>query len=256
MRRRGWLLAVAWGLVWPGGSVWAQEIAACPGDVTQNASREQISYASGQNTIRGLIYRPGQPNGAAVVLLHGAGGLRYDALVFDSHAIQLASRGYTVLVPNYYDAQTGSVKRSSRDMRTWRAVAQDGAAFLAAQPGVAAERVALWGYSLGGFLSGEAAMESDSVAAAVSVAGGLDVGEAGRDRRAIPVLLIHARQDQVISPGSTRLWATGLRRRGATVETAMLNWESHGFNHATWCDVFDHTRTFLERAMPAQATSG
>lgn len=243
---RGRRLIVALGLAW---SLAPAVQAACADDIPHAATREQAKYASGPATVRGLIYRPARPNGAGVVLLHGARGLAADAATFDPHAIQLASRGYHVLVPNYYDAEPGRERRTSRDLRTWRAAARNGAAFLEQQPGVESGRVALWGYSLGGFLSGEAAMEGEGVAAAVSVAGGLDVGEAGRDRRAVPLLLIHARSDPVISPISTRRWGDGLQRRGAMVEVQALDWDGHGFDGPTWCDVFGRTRAFLDRAV-------
>lgn len=243
---KGRLLIVALGLAW---SLAPAAQAACADDIPHAATREQASYASGTATVRGLIYRPARPNGAGVVLLHGARGLAADAPTFDPHAIQLASRGYHVLVPNYYDAEPGRERRTSRDMRIWRGAARNGAAFLAQQPGMEPGRTALWGYSLGGFLSGETAMESDGVAAAVAVAAGLDGGEPGRDRREVPLLLIHARADPVISSMSTRRWGDGLQRRGAMVEVQALDWDGHGFDGPTWCDVFGRTRAFLDRVL-------
>lgn len=222
----------------------------CADDVAVRASRTLVSFESRGRPVQAHLYTPGgEPNGSGVVLLHGARGLSADAGTFDPHAIQLASRGYHVLVPNYYDAEPGRERRTGRDMRLWRGAAADGASFLGGRPGMDPGRVALWGYSLGGFLAGEAAMETDGVAAAVSVAGGLDVGEAGRDRRTIPLLLIHARRDPVISPMSTRRWGDGLRRRGALVEVQALDWDGHGFDRPTWCAIFGRTRAFLDRAL-------
>ena len=247
---RAALIALAVSLACAGGAA-AQVQPACPGDVSHAATREQAEYESGGRTVRGLIYRPANPNGAGVVMLHGARGLGADAQTFDPHAIQLASRGYYVLIPNYYDAQPGREQRTGRDMRVWRRAAADGARFLAGQPGADAGRMATWGYSLGGFLSGETAMESDAIAAGVSLAGGTDVGEAGRDRRAAPLLLIYARRDPVISATSTRVWGEGLERRGATVELRELDWEGHGFDRPTWCTIMDATRAFLDRTVGA-----
>ncbi len=225
----------------------------CADDVAVAGSRTLVSFESRGRPVEALVYTPGgQPNGAGVVLLHGARGLSADAANFDPHAIQLASRGYHVLVPDYYDVEPGRERRTGRDMRLWRGAATDGASFLGGRPGMDPERVALWGYSLGGFLAGEAAMEADAVAAAVSVAGGLDVGEAGRDTRTVPLLLIHARRDPVISPMSTRRWGDGLQRRGALVEVQMLDWDGHGFDRPTWCAIFGRTRTFLDRALIGQ----
>lgn len=232
-----------------GGSVNAQVQPVCPGDISHAATREQVEYRSGGHVVRGLIYRPARPNGAGVVMLHGARGLASDAPQFDPHAIQLASRGYYVLLPNYYDAAPGRDRRTSRDLHTWRRTASDGVAFLAAQPGADARRMATFGYSLGGFLSGEAAMEDDSIAAAVSVAGGTDVGDPERTRRLVPLFLIHARRDPVVSPTSTRSWASGLTRRGAEVEITELEWDGHGFDQPTWCVIFEATRSFLDRTI-------
>lgn len=229
------------------------QVDSCPGDMAGPATRATVEYVSGGRTIRALHYVPGRPNGRALVLLHGAGGLRQDAPVFDPHLLQLAARGWHVLAPAYYEALDPPERRTSRDLRVWRRVAHDGAGWLRRRPGMEAGRVAVMGYSLGGFLAVEAAMEEPVWSAGIAVAAGLDVGEPLRDRRGTPLLLIHAERDPVISPVSTRQWAGGLERRGAAVRVHELVWSGHFFDRATWCGIFSETTAFLDAAMPDAA---
>jgi dienelactone hydrolase len=227
----------------------------CRDDISHAAVREAVTYDSGGRQVNAWLYRPARPNGAGVVMLHGAGGLDIDQVLFDPHAVQLASRGYHVLAPSYFDAERPEGRRSSRTVRTWRRAVSDGVRFLNDQPGMRG-RVALWGYSLGGFLAVETAMETTAAASAIALASGDVVGEPGRDRRALPVLLIHARRDPVVPAGSTRDWGAGLGRRGARVDIQTLDWEGHGFDRPTWCDVFDRTRVFLDSTLLAQRPEG
>lgn len=227
----------------------------CSDDVQLRAERLPAEFRSGSRTIRGLMYRPtGPANGAGVVLLHGARGLQSDAPILDPHAIQLASRGYHVLAPNYYDAQAGRERRTSRDIRRWEAAASDAVKFLGAQPGVDADRVAVWGFSLGGFLAVDGAVDGEAPSrVAIAVSAGTDVFEPSRGRRALPVLMIHGQADPVISAASMRTLAANLRRRGADVQVEMLETNQHGMT-GLWCDVFGLTRSFLEtRLLPDQA---
>ncbi len=251
MRAGRLLHAMLAGLLLTAGPAAAQTAAsACPGDVTQAATREQTEYQSADRTVRGLLYRPRHPNGAAIVLLHGARGLLNDAATLDSHAIQLASRGYLVLVPNYYDARAPRAARTASEVRAWRRAALDGARHVGGLEGVDPSRTGLWGYSLGGYLAADAAVDpSSTVRAAVGLAAGTDAWAAGRGRRRMPVLLIRARRDPVISPASTEELASSLRGRGATVEIQTLDWEGHGYDAATWCDIFRRSTAFFDATL-------
>ena len=109
--------------------------------------------------------------------------------------------------------------------------------------------VAVMGYSLGGFLAVEAAMEEPLYFAGAAVAAGLDVGEPLRDRRGVPLMLFHAARDPVVSPVSTRRWGDNLARRGAEVRLSELAWSGHGFDQGVWCGVFAEATAFLEAAV-------
>jgi dienelactone hydrolase len=230
-------------------------IPGCVDDVAVQASRSLISFESRGNAIRAYLYTPGgESNGSGVVMLHGGTGFEMNSILFDAHAIQLASRGYWVILPAYFDAASPDQSRRLVNARAWRQVALDAADQLAGKPGVVEGQVALWGYSRGaGVAAGAATSEAGTIRSAVLAAGGgeVDTAPLGRD---LSVLLLHARRDEAVPVRSTLRLAESLRRSGATVEVRELDFDGHQYDLPTWCDVFGRTRTFLEtRRIPANA---
>ena len=224
-----------------------EPVVRCASDVAVAGRRSHAEFSSHGQTIPSLVYEPRSPNGGAIVLLHGAGGLGADAQRFDHHALQLASRGYYVMVPDYFAARRGRAERSDADITAWSGVGADAARYVGGLPGADQDRVAIWGYSLGGFLATDGAMDSSSPARiAIGVSTGTDVWRASRDRRALSVLLIHGRRDPVIRYNSMLSLAGNLRGRGAKVDTVLIASNQHPIAIDGWCDVFDHTRTFLD----------
>jgi len=221
----------------------------CADDVPVRASREPITFDSRGRPIRAHLYTPrGEPNGAGIVLLHGGTGFEMNSILFDAHAIQLASRGYRVILPAYFDAAASDERRRTVAARSWRQVALDAADALAAEPGMARERVALWGYSRGASVGADAATAPGSgVRSAILVAGGGSIEEdlAGRD---LSVLMLHARRDEAVPVRSTLRLAEELREAGAAVEVQELAFDGHQYDLPTWCAAFARTRAFLEAA--------
>ena len=232
-------------------------IPGCSDDVAVQASRTLVSYESRGRPIRAHLYAPrGEPNGAALVMLHGGTGFEMNAILFDAHAIQLASRGYWVMLPAYFDADAPAQGRRLVNARAWRQAALDAAAQLADTAGVSPDRVSLWGYSRGAGVALAAATEPGSpIRSAVLAAGGGEVEEslAGRD---LSFLLMHARRDEAVPVRATLDLAADLRQAGAMVEVEALDFEGHQYDLSTWCAVMNRTRTFLEsRPEPGHAPS-
>jgi dienelactone hydrolase len=231
--------------------------AGCADDVPQRATRGPAEYTSNSQKVRGLIYKPtGPANGAAVVLLHSSEGLTVDAHSFDPHAIQLAARGYHVLVPNYFEARARQVPWNGRDIRLWEEAGHDAVAYMGTLEGVDPTRVGIWGFSLGGFVATDGSAHPDSTArVAIGVATGEDIFEPGRTRRELPMMLIEGYSTfPVISIATMRDLAADLRRRGATVEVQMLTSRDPSMTRPVWCEVFQHTRRFLDaNLLPAAA---
>ena len=258
-RRRGRLVSAAWaGLVAAlasGTLALAQTPASqrqvgvpgCVDDVPVRAMREAITFESRGRAIRAHLYTPrGAANGAGVVLLHGGTGFEMNSILFDAHAIQLASRGYRVMLPAYFDGASPDPRRRTVAARAWRQVALDAVEALSAEPGMARDRVALWGYSRGAGVGLDAATApAGGVRSAILVAGGGSVDEdlAGRD---LSVLLLHARRDEAVPVRATVRLADDLREAGAAVQVRELAFDGHQYDLPTWCEVFRSTRTFLE----------
>jgi dienelactone hydrolase len=222
-------------------------IPGCADDVPVQASRTLISFQSRGRPIRAHLYAPGgPPSGAGVVMLHGGTGFEMNSILFDAHAIQLASRGYWVILPAYFDAAQPDPRRRVVNGRAWRQAALDAAAYLGTQPGVTAGRVALWGYSRGAGVAVDAATSpAASVRDAVLVAGGGSVDEA-LTGRGLSFLLMHARRDEAVPVRATLELADDLRLAGAAVEVHGLDFDGHQYDLPTWCAVMGRTRAFLE----------
>jgi len=249
--RRGGLCALAAGLLaLAAGEAAAQAqvgVPGCPDDVAVQAWREPITFDSRGRSIRAHLYTPrGEGNGQGIVLLHGGTGFEMNSILFDAHAIQLASRGYHVILPAYFDAAAPDGRRRTVTARAWRQVALDAAEALAAEPGLSRDRVALWGYSRGAGVAADAATsEGSGVRMAILAAGGgsVDGDVTGRD---LSVLMLHARRDEAVPVRSTLRLAEELREAGAAVEVQELDFDGHQYDLPTWCAAFAATRAFLE----------
>lgn len=222
-------------------------IPGCADDVPVQATRTLISFESRGRTIRAYLYSPrGEPNGAGLVMLHGGTGFEMNSILFDAHAIQLASRGYRVIFPAYFDAAEPDQRRRLVNARAWRQAALDAAERLAGMPGTDRDQLAFWGYSRGAGVAVNAATAPEGgIRSAVLVAGGGAVDEdlAGRD---LSFLLLHARRDEAVPVRATQALAADLEQAGAAVEVQGLDFDGHQYDLPTWCAVMGRTRTFLE----------
>lgn len=227
---------------------------ACPGDIAPTATVERATFQSRGRDIQGLMFRPiGPANGAGLVMLHGAGGLHADVPRLEAGIMQLASRGYVVLMPSYYDVSAGgatAIQSNPLARDHWKQVGNDALLYLASLPEVADDRVGSWGFSQGGFLAVDGAIGGGPAKAVVAVAG---AGRLGRGRQVVPVLLIAGDQDPVITITAVNTMADTLRQRDIPVSVETLRTTRHLFDPPTWCEVFDHTQRFFDAQLSPPA---
>jgi dipeptidyl aminopeptidase/acylaminoacyl peptidase len=243
----------------------------------------QLFAPSGPGPHPGLIYVHGGPQRQMFPSFHYMGYYASDYAVNR----RLAEQGYAVLAINYRSgigygrAFRDAPGRAWRDASEYRDVLAAGR-WLAAQPGVDASKIGIWGGSYGGLLTGQAlARNSDLFKTGVGIHGvydwswpspvkghlspstyfGVDkkdedlaranspVGHVDTWRS--PVLLIHGDQDMNVDVVETVDLAQRLRERGVEVRTLIFPGEAHDFiRHAEWQKVWRALDPYLLEKLP------
>jgi len=185
------------------------------------------TFASSGQNIGLWTYEPTKPGKyPLVILLHGVEGLegldKY-ADKYDLVARRVASKGYTVYMAHYFDR----TRRNSEDLKVletniktalvksnnepvveevrnlfqqWMSTVGDAIKFGRQQPNVDADRVALVGFSLGGFLAmGTTVAEPNlKVDAVVEMFGGLPRELYPKMGKMPPVMILHGDKDSIV----------------------------------------------------------
>lgn len=205
-----------------------------------------------------------------VVLPHGGPSAR-DTWGFDETVQFLASRGYAVFQPNYRGSSgfTRDVSVAPQfDYRAMHNDVTDGVKSLQRSGAIDPERVAIMGWSFGGYLSlCGAAFEPDLYRCALPLAGVFDwqtlIQQSSRKRHArfrhdflrqqlgdpenqrekfdaisplrhvdqvrIPIFVSHGRQDEVVDIEQSKALVQRLKQHNKVVETYFPDLEGHGY---------------------------
>lgn len=146
--------------------------------------RERVEFASGADRCVGYLYRPSEAVDCCVVMAHGFGGTQEGSIA--RNAADMAAAGLPVLTFDYRSfGESGGAPRQVIDIgmqhQDWRAAID----FARALPGVGADRVALWGSSLGGGHVLALAARDRAIAAVVAQVpfNGFPTAVEGRSRR-------------------------------------------------------------------------
>ena len=211
----------------------------------------QVAFASDGLKIGALLTKP-KGAGPFPAYVHNHGALTREQAAAPLWKVagqidsRLAAAGYVVLRParrGYLGSEGGSttywVQGSPHGVSDVISGAYDEARdvqaaveYLAGCPFVDARRIAIGGHSVGGLVSVIAAAKNAELAAVISVNGGITWTQNGIQRGfpavsavwraeaahlAMPVLLLHGRDDKVVTPELSRELAELLRQRGAPV---------------------------------------
>ncbi|WP_374530934.1 alpha/beta hydrolase family protein [Novosphingobium sp.] len=218
-----------------------------------------------------------------IVMPHGGPGAR-DEWGFDWMAQFFAARGYAVLQPNYRgSAGYGSDWFEKNGFQSWRTAIgdiDDGGRWLVAQGIAAPDKLAIVGWSYGGYAALQSqALDPSLFKAVIAIAPVTDLARLKRDHQdytdylivsqfvgdgphlregspaqnadkfAAPVLLFHGEWDWTVDPGQSDQMAAALRGAGKPVDLVKYPGQAHSIdNAADRADLLTRSDSFLRKA--------
>jgi dipeptidyl aminopeptidase/acylaminoacyl peptidase len=247
---------------------------------------ERLYYRSFDGLeIPSLLYRPPQPNGAAIVYPHGGPRDQY-LYDWDVFAQYLVAKGYTFIAPDFRGSTGHGRALEYGNQHNWGVGdTQDvlaAADVLTALDGIDAQRIAIYGGSYGGYMVancmardpqyrfacgvykyGDANLKSSWAQCehGTRLYTEMQMGHPAEARAAYraasplfdaanikrPMLLLHGLDDDVCPPQSSEELVAELRRHNITFEYRTYSGVAHGFiRRADVVDVYQRIERFLD----------
>ncbi|MEP6672696.1 MAG: dienelactone hydrolase family protein [Chthoniobacter sp.] len=193
-------------------------------------TNEDLSFISGGRRIAVQAWRNELPSSPAIVVLHGAGGMDAGHRYIAQLARTVAPYGFHTFLVEYFD-RTGTEYANETTIKThgpaWLETIHDAVDYIAALPGVDADCIGTFGYSLGGYLAVAHAAQDERIRAVVELAGGIDAETAASATRLPPLLIVHGREDQRVSINSGMELQRIAQKLRTPVQTLFLPGERH-----------------------------
>jgi carboxymethylenebutenolidase len=157
------------------------------------SERTSKTFMSGHRDITYDRFMPaGGGSHAAIILLHGDGGLPPQEDRFEEFAANLAKHDYVVEIVHYFD-RTGTIAASAPDklahFREWEGTVRDAVTDLAHAPGVDSTRIGIFGTGVGASLALSLGAHDSRIRAVAEYEGSLPVWAAATVRR-MPAVFI------------------------------------------------------------------
>ena len=185
---------------------------------------------------------------AAIVLVHGSGGLHSSGFPYSAQTRFLAAATRAVYLPHYLDATNGSPREPARHYGIWAQAVRDALSFILSRTAVPLSRTVVVGYSLGASIALAAAAQEPRLAGVIVWSGSLP--DAYRDVTALPPLLIlHGARDPMIPLYNARQLSELCALKHFRCELQVFPDEGHAFSPAAIESADQRIEAFLQRVL-------
>ena len=226
------------------------------------AEGKQVSYASGNQKVQGMLYTPGGKGPfPAIIVIHEWWGLN-DWV--KEQASRLADEGYVALAVDLYRGKVAKTPEEAHEIM--RGVPEDRAkqdldaafTFLKSQNNVKGDRLGAIGWCMGGGYALDVALQQPTLAADVINYGHLAVDESSLKKINAPILGIFGAQDRGIPVDDVKKFQQTLQQLGKKIEVVIYPDAGHAFenpnNQAGYraqdaADAWKRTTIFLESTL-------
>jgi carboxymethylenebutenolidase len=199
------------------------------------ATPREVSYKSGDETVKGVLYTPdGKGPFPGIVVIHEFWGLN-DWV--KEQASKLAGEGYAALAIDLYRGKVATTPDEAHEIM--RGVPEDRAKrdleaafqFLASQPNVKKDRIGAIGWCMGGGYALDLALEEPKLAADVINYGHLATDPAAISKINAPILGLFGALDRGITPDDVKAFGAALDKASKKIEVTIYPDAGHAFEN-------------------------
>ncbi len=184
----------------------------------------------------------------AVIALHGSGGMRES--FSDQPARMLAASGYAVFLLHYFE-RTGTAFAYEPAIREnfvpWMETIADAMTYVGELSRVEKDRIALVGFSLGGYLALSVGSKDPRVKAVVEFCGGLPEELVAETAVMPPTLILHGEADNIVPVSEAQRVKELLELTNSAYEMKVYPGVGHFFSGLTMVDAAQRTLAFLRK---------
>jgi carboxymethylenebutenolidase len=199
------------------------------------ADGKSVSYKSGDETVRGVLYTPaGKGPFPALIVIHEWWGL--NDWVKDQ-ASKLSDQGYVTLAVDLYRGKVATTPDMAHEIM--RGVPEDRAKrdlhaafeYLASLPTVKPDRIGSIGWCMGGGYSLDLALQEPTLAADVINYGHLATDTEALKKINAPILGLFGAQDHGITPDDVKKFGAALDQLGKKIDVTIYPDAGHAFEN-------------------------